>query len=242
VIPAALETERLTKRFGTFAAVEDVSLRVEAGEILALLGPNGAGKTTLLKMIRGLVRPTSGRILIRGADLGSEPEAARRLGYMSQKFSLYPLLTGIENLAFFGGISDLRPREVRDAVEAAKRRVPEAILRHKTRDVPPGYRQAVALIACLMTRPEILLLDEPTSGVGPDIKRAFWLEISGLKREGRTVLVTTHDLREAEQAERVLVVDRGRIAADVRTRDLVPDGGGALEKIYREAVGHDPRI
>jgi len=239
---AAFEADNVTKLFGTFAAVEDASFRAEPGEILAILGPNGAGKTTLLKMIRGLLRPTSGRILIRGTDLAARPEEARSLGYMSQRFSLYPLLTGIENLAFIGGISDVPPREIREAVDEAKRRIPDEILRRRTKDVPPGFRQSIALLACLMSRPEIILLDEPTSGVGPDIRRGFWLEIYGLKRAGRTIFVTTHDLREAEYADHILVIDRGRIVVDLRAGDLVPGAAGALEHIYREATGNVPGI
>lgn len=241
MIRPALEADRVTKTFGSFTAVESASFRVEPGEIAAVLGPNGSGKTTLLKMIRGLLRPTSGRILIRGADIASRPEAAQAVGYMSQRFSLYPLLTGIENLSFFGGISGLRPAAVRQALAEAERRVPPDILRRRTKDIPPGYRQAVALVACLMGRPEIVLLDEPTSGVGPDIRRSVWLEIGTLKKEGHTVLVTTHDLREAAYADRILVIDRGRIVVDLPNRRPPGGAGEDIEGIYRESVRHAAR-
>jgi ABC-2 type transport system ATP-binding protein len=241
VIPAALEADRVTKRFGDFAAVDGLSLRIEPGEVLALLGPNGAGKTTLLKLVRRLLRPTSGRILVEGEDLAARPEAAGQLGYMSQKFALYPLLTGLENLAFFGAISGLRPAEIRDEIGAAKRRLPEEILGRRTGDVPPGCRQVIALLACLMSRPRIVLLDEPTSGASPEARRDIWRDIAGLKAEGRTILVTTHNLREAADADRVVVIDRGRVAADLRTRDLGPEGSGGLERAYAEAVGRAPR-
>jgi ABC-2 type transport system ATP-binding protein len=237
-----LETDHVTKRFGPFIAVDAVSLRAEAGEILGLLGPNGAGKTTLLKMIRGLLRPTSGLIRIGGLDLALRPEAARSLGYMSQKFSLYSLLTGFENIELFGGISDLGSRGVRRKKEEVRAKVPEEILRRKTKDIPPGFRQAIALFACLMTDPAIILLDEPTTGVGPDIRRSFWREIDDLKKAGRTILVTTHDLREAEHADRIFIIDRGRIVLEGRPDDLLrqPDGR-TMDNIYQEAVGHAPR-
>lgn len=239
----SLETDRLTKRFGSFTAVEEVNIRAGPGEILGLLGPNGAGKTTLLKMMRGLLRPTSGRILIGGSDLAARPEAARQLGYMSQRFSLYPLLTGLENIEFFGGVSDLGAGAIREKKEEIRAKVPGGILDRKIKDIPPGFRQLIALFACLMTDPRIILLDEPTTGVGPEIRRNFWRDIDELKKAGRTILVTTHNLNDAERADRLIILDRGRIVLEGRPADLVRTStGGALDDIYREAVGHAPRI
>ena len=237
-----LEADRVTKKFGAFTAVDAVSLRAEAGEILGFLGPNGAGKTTLLKMMRGLLRPTSGRIRIGGSDLSMRPEAARLLGYMSQKFSLYPLLTGFENIELIGGISDLSSGEIRRKKEDIRTKVPDGILRQKTKDIPPGFKQSIALFTCLMADPGIILLDEPTTGVGPDIRSGFWREIDALKKAGRTILLTTHNLKDAERADRLVIIDRGRIVLDGRPADLVrrPDGR-TMDIVYQEAVGHAPR-
>jgi len=241
--PAAVEAERVTKMFGTFTAVDALSFQAGAGEILAFLGPNGAGKTTLFKMIMGLVRPTSGRIRIGDDTIASERKTVTpRIGYMSQRFSLYPLLTGIENVEFMGGVSGLSSPDIRRKKAEIEGQIPADILRLKVQDIPAGFRQKIALFTCLMTGPEIVLLDEPTAGAGPALRRSLWADIRDLKTAGRTVLVATHHLGEAEQADQVLILDHGRIILKGRPRDLIrPREGWTMYEIYRDAFEHEPR-
>lgn len=238
-----LEADRVTKKFGSFTAVDAISFQAEAAEILAFLGPNGAGKTTLFKMIMGLLRPTAGRIRIQGAAMTPARRRAKPLlGYMSQRFSLYPLLTGLENVEFLGGVSGLPPAEIRRKKTEIEGQIPSDILRLKIRDIPTGFRQRIALFACLMAEPEILLLDEPTSGAGPALRRSIWDDLKGLKKDGRTVLVATHHLVEANQADRVLIIDRGGLILEGRPDELVRSSPGrTMADVYQEALGYEPR-
>lgn len=211
----ALTVQGLVKTFASFRAVDDVSFSLPEGEVMVFLGPNGAGKTCTLKMIMGIMAPSSGSILIGDIEqFPNNPRTKTLLGYMSQKFSLYPNLTGFENLDFMAAVFNLPGELVRRKKEELISLVGRDILGLQVGRVPPGIRQKVALQVCLMNDPQIILLDEPTSGVDPETRRRFWMEIYGLKEAGKTIMVTTHYLDEAEYADRILIIDRGRIALD----------------------------
>jgi ABC-2 type transport system ATP-binding protein len=210
----AIEVRGLTRRFGAFTAVDDVTFDVRQGEIFGFLGSNGAGKSTTIRMLCGLLRPTSGTARVGGVDVGADPEGVkRRIGYMSQRFSLYELLTVQQNIAFFGGIYGL------DRERLARRRefvLDMAGLRGRehtlARDLSGGWRQRLALGCAVLHEPPILFLDEPTGGVDPLSRRQFWRLIDALSAEGVTVLVTTHYLDEAERCHRVALIHAGRLA------------------------------
>ena len=211
----AIEARHLTRRFGDFVAVNDVSFEVHAGEVFGFLGSNGAGKSTTIRMLCGLLRPTSGTALVGGIDVGSDPEGVkRRIGYMSQKFSLYEKLTVDQNIAFFGGIYGLsgdRFAARRDFVlEMAGLRGRERTL---TGALSGGWRQRLALGCAILHEPPIVFLDEPTGGVDPLSRRQFWRLIDDLSRSGVAVLVTTHYLDEAEHCHRIAIIQAGKLAA-----------------------------
>ncbi|WP_270804726.1 ATP-binding cassette domain-containing protein [Aeromonas sp. QDB66] len=212
---AVIEARHLTKRFGDFAATDDVSFAVRRGEIFGLLGPNGAGKSTTFKMECGLLRPSEGQALVTGIDLAHSPSAARqRLGYMAQKFSLYKQLTVAQNLSFFAGIYGLfgRHQQTRiDAMVTAFALVPW--LDQKAESLPLGLRQRLSLACALLHEPPLLFLDEPTSGVDPVTRREFWSHINALADHGVTVLVTTHFMDEAEYCDRIALIYRGKLLA-----------------------------
>jgi ABC-2 type transport system ATP-binding protein len=234
----AIAVRDLRKSFGDFQAVKGISFDVAPGEIVGFLGPNGAGKTTTIKMITGLLRITSGTVRINGLDNRKHlPRIKKKLGYMSQKFSLYPLLTALENVEFFGGISGLQPAELRRHMARMEEGVPAAVLRQKVQDIPPGIRQKVAMSVCLMPEPEIILLDEPTSGVDPEARRNFWNEIYGLKKRGKTLLVSTHNLDEAEYCDRILIIHNGEIVAAGEPDELLRRQGKAdIEELFKDAI------
>ena len=211
---AAIDVRRLTRRFGTFLAVDDLSFDVRRGEIFGFLGSNGAGKSTTIRMLCGLLRPTSGTAIVDGVDVARDPEAAKsRIGYMSQRFSLYELLTVDQNIRFFAGIYGLdgdRLAARREFVlEMAGLRGREHAL---ARDLSGGWRQRLALGCAILHEPAILFLDEPTGGVDPLSRRQFWRLIDTLSSAGVTVLVTTHYLDEAERCHRVALIHAGRLA------------------------------
>lgn len=212
---AVIEAKALTKRFGDFTATDEVSFRVSKGEIFGLLGPNGAGKSTTFKMECGLLKPTEGQALVMGIDLKHSPSVARqRLGYMAQKFSLYTQLTARQNLEFFSGIYGLKGSEQNlkvDEMIAAFDLGPW--LSQRTLDLPLGFKQRLALACALMHEPEILFLDEPTSGVDPITRREFWTHINALAQKGVTIMVTTHFMDEAEYCDRIGLVFRGKLIA-----------------------------
>ena len=234
----AVRVRDLTKRFGDFTAVDRIGFDIHPGEILGFLGPNGAGKTTTIRMILGLLSPTSGEVLVKGLDIRKDIKAVKRLtGYMSQQFSLYPLLTALQNVEFFGGISGLGRKALREQKAALAAALPSGAGERMVRDIPPGIRQKIALFCSLLADPEILFLDEPTSGVDPEARREFWMEIYELKQRGKTVLVTTHNLDEAEFADRILIIDRGRIVVEGAPRDLLRERRAAsVEDLFKEAV------
>ena len=205
----------LSRRFGSFVAVDDLSFSVKQGEIFGFLGANGAGKSTTIRMLCGLLRPSSGTALVGGIDVSRDPEGVkRRIGYMSQKFSLYEALTVDQNIRFFGGIYGLS----QERLEARRSFVLDMSgltgRGHTlTRELPGGWRQRLALGCAILHEPSIVFLDEPTGGVDPLSRRRFWDLIGELSRQGVTVLVTTHYLDEAEHCHRIAIIQAGKLAA-----------------------------
>jgi ABC-2 type transport system ATP-binding protein len=210
-----IRAEGLTRRFGDFVAVSDVSFTVPQGEIFGLLGPNGAGKSTTFKMLCGLLAPSAGRASVLGLDLRSQASAARqRLGYMAQKFSLYGNLSVAQNLRFFAGIYGLSGARARDKITVMVDTFTLApYLDAPPDELPLGFRQRLALACAVMHDPAVLFLDEPTSGVDPVTRREFWAHINGLVEHGVTVLVTTHFMDEAEYCDRIGLVYQGGLIA-----------------------------
>lgn len=213
--PAAIIVEGLTKRFGSFTAVEDVSFQVRRGEIFGFLGPNGSGKSTTIRMLCGLLAPTSGRASVLGYDIVRDSEAIRlNIGYMSQKFSLYEDLTVEENLDFYAGIYQLPPGRIN---ERKKDILAMAGLwgREKsiTGTLSTGWKQRLALGCALIHEPGLVFLDEPTGGVDPVSRRNFWDLIYDLSRSGVTVLVTTHYMDEAEHCHTIGFIYNGKLVA-----------------------------
>jgi ABC-2 type transport system ATP-binding protein len=212
---SAIVVSNLTRRFGSFTAVNELSFAVEPGEVFGFLGANGAGKSTTIRMLCGLLAPTSGTASVGGVDVGRDPEGVkRRIGYMSQKFSLYEALTVDQNIRFFGGIYGLDGRTFDErrafVLRMADLEGREAMV---TRDLPGGWRQRLALGCAILHEPRIVFLDEPTGGVDPLSRRRFWALIGDLAARGVTVLVTTHYLDEAEHCDRIAIIQAGRMAA-----------------------------
>jgi ABC-2 type transport system ATP-binding protein len=212
---AVIVARSLTKRFGDFAATDDVSFTVSRGEIFGLLGPNGAGKSTTFKMECGLLKPTSGQALVMGIDLKSSPSKARqRLGYMAQKFSLYKQLSVRQNLEFFSGIYGLSGSAQRTKIDQMVGVFDlHPYLNLLADELPLGFKQRLALACAVMHQPQLLFLDEPTSGVDPVTRREFWNHINGLAEKGVTIMVTTHFMDEAEYCDRIGLVFRGKMIA-----------------------------
>ncbi|SFT51508.1 ABC-2 type transport system ATP-binding protein [Kosakonia arachidis] len=217
-----IEARALTKKFGDFAATDHVDFAVKRGEIFGLLGPNGAGKSTTFKMMCGLLVPTDGQALVLNLDLKvSSGKARQHLGYMAQKFSLYSNLTVEQNLRFFSGVYGLRGRAQNEKITRMSEAFGlKAIARHPTDELPLGFKQRLALACSLMHEPDILFLDEPTSGVDPLTRREFWLHINSMVEKGVTVMVTTHFMDEAEYCDRIGLVYRGKLIASGTPDDL----------------------
>jgi ABC-2 type transport system ATP-binding protein len=211
----AIDVRGLTRKFGDFVAVDEVSFDVRPGEVFGFLGANGAGKSTTIRMLCGLLKPTAGTALVGGIDVTADPEGVkRRIGYMSQRFSLYEALTVDQNITFFGGVYGLSGARL-----AARRRFALEMAglsgheQARTRDLPGGWRQRLALACALLHEPPVVFLDEPTGGVDPISRRRFWDLIGSLSSAGVTVLVTTHYLDEAEHCHRLAIIHAGRLAA-----------------------------
>lgn len=210
-----IETHALTKKFGTFTAVDAVTFEVEKGEVVGYLGPNGSGKTTTIRMLLGLLTPTDGRASVLGFDVARESGKVReRVGYMSQKFALYDELTVLENLEFYAGVYGVRWNGKRSQLAEVLAQVGLTGLEHElVRGLSTGWRQRLALGTAIIHRPQLLFLDEPTSGVDPSARRAFWDLIYELSARGVTVFVTTHYMDEAEYCGRVGIMRQGRLLA-----------------------------
>ena len=219
--------QHLTRRFGDFTAVDDLTFGVERGEVFGFLGANGAGKTTAIRMLCGLLKPTSGRAEVAGYDVALRPEQVkRRIGYMSQRFSLYDDLTVGENLQLFGTIYGLRRAALRERTEEMYRKLEMEPLKNQlVGGLPPGWKQKIALSAAMLHRPEVLFLDEPTGGVDPLGRRRFWELILDAADEGTTILVTTHYLDEALYCNRTLIMADGQMKALDKPRTLMREYG-----------------
>lgn len=208
-----VEADQLTKSFAEFTAVDHISFSVKAGEIFGLLGPNGAGKTTTFRMMCGLLKPTFGRTFVNGLDLQvASGEARAHIGYMAQKFSLYENLSVRQNLQFFSGVYNLfgaaKSRAIDMSIEVFSL---HSYLNSSAVELPLGYKQRLALACCVMHSPQVLFLDEPTSGVDPITRREFWTHINGLVDKGVTVIVTTHFMDEAEYCDRIGLIYRSKL-------------------------------
>ncbi len=212
---AAIQTEKLTKRFGAFVAVNEISFEVKRGEIFGFLGANGAGKTTAMRMLCGLSAPTSGKATIAGLDIYTQTEKIKKeIGYMSQKFSLYDDLTVLENIRFFAGIYGLRSAQIKKKTEELVTRLGLQQETHKmVHALPLGWKQKLSFSVSIIHEPKIVFLDEPTSGVDPLTRRQFWDLIYHAADQGITVFLTTHYMDEAEYCNRISIMVDGRIAA-----------------------------
>lgn len=211
----AISVRRLTKRFGSFTAVDHISFDVGRGEIFGFLGANGAGKTTAMRMLCGLSRPTAGTGTVAGCDINTQSEMIkRRIGYMSQKFSLYEGLTVTENLRLFATIYGMSDRAIREQSNRVFSLLDMDNMRNTlVKDIPVGWKQKLAFASATIHRPDIVFLDEPTGGVDPVTRRKFWELIYRVSSEGMTVFVTTHYLDEAEYCNRVSIMVDGCITA-----------------------------
>ena len=231
-----IEVRDLVRRFGAFTAVDHVSFDVKRGEIFGLLGPNGAGKTTTFRMLCGLLAASSGSLRVIGQDMRFARAAARqRIGYVAQKFALYGELTVSENLAFFAGAYGLRGQRRHERLAWAIDQFELAAMLHAPSGrLPGGYRQRLAMAAALMHEPEVLFLDEPTSGADPQARREFWRRITGLAATGVTIIVTTHFMEEAEYCDRAVIQDAGRL--------LAQGAPAEIRRLGRRADGRSPTM
>ena len=217
-----IRTRGLTKRFGTFTAVDDLSIEVAAGSIFAFLGANGSGKSTTIRMLIGLIRPTAGAIEVDGVDVIRDPRRVRdRIGYMGQKVSLYEGLTLGENVEFYAGLYGLAGAELARRWGALRARFALAEAEgERPEDLPAGIRQRAGLAVSIMHRPRLLFLDEPTAGVDVRSRALFWELIQEEAEAGATIFVTTHFLEEADYCDRVCFIDAGRLIADAPPEEL----------------------
>lgn len=226
----SIKVSKLVKVFGSLRAVDEISFEVKRGEIFGFLGPNGSGKSTTIKMLCGILEPTSGEAEVLGLDVWKEAEKIKeRIGYMSQKFSLYDDLTVEENLDFFGGTYGLTSSRLRER----KRYLLELLdleehLPKMTGELSVGYRQRLALASALLHDPELIFLDEPTSGVDPSSRRRFWSLLYSLAEEGKTLFVTTHYMDESEHCHRLAFIFEGKIIAEGSPREIKQKQGKAL--------------
>lgn len=210
-----ISVSNLTKTFGDFTAVNNISFEVAKGEIFGFLGANGAGKTTAIKMLIGISKPSSGEATVAGFDIAKQSEMVKKnIGYMSQKFSLYDDLTIKENITFFGGIYGLSRKEIKEktAVLIAELELKE-VINQLVAALPLGWKQKLSFSVALLHEPKIIFLDEPTGGVDPITRRQFWEMIYAQAHKGTTIFVTTHYMDEAEYCDRVSIMVEGKIEA-----------------------------
>lgn len=209
----SVEVQNLTKKFGDFTAVNNISFKVKEGEIFGFLGANGAGKTTAIKMLCGLLLPTSGSASISGYDLKTQTKQIKKsIGYMSQRFSLYDDLTIFENMQLFGTIYGIPRKELKHRIELS---LQELNMRDKAniqvQSIPLGWKQRLAFATAILHKPKVVFLDEPTSGVDPIVRREFWNLIYKTAAEGVTIFVTTHYMDEAEYCEKISIMSDGEL-------------------------------
>jgi ABC-2 type transport system ATP-binding protein len=238
----AIEVHNLTKKFGDFTAVNNISFRVARGEIFGFLGPNGAGKSTTIRMLCGIMRPSSGEGLVGGYSINNEPEEIKKIiGYMSQKFTLYQDLTVEENIDFYGGIHGLSPliKEERKkwVLKMAGLIGKENYL---TRELSAGWKQRLSLGCAILHQPEILFLDEPTASVDPISRRDFWDLIYNLSKKGITVFITSHYMDEVERCHRIAIIYSGRIIAigspNELKKEFTKSEDSTLEEVFISAI------
>ena len=240
--PVVIKTDNLTKRFGDFVAVDEISFEVYKGEIFGFLGANGAGKTTAMRMLCGLSIPTSGEATVAGFDIFKHPEEIKKnIGYMSQKFSLYEDLTVKENIQFYGGIYGLSNKEIKEkSAELIERLGLQKEAKKLVAALPLGWKQKLSFLVAIAHEPKIVFLDEPTGGVDPYMRREFWDLIYDAAYRGITVFVTTHYLDEAEYCNRVTIMVDGKIEAldspsELRKKFEVPTIDEVFYKLARRA-------
>jgi ABC-2 type transport system ATP-binding protein len=236
-----IKTEKLTKRFGNFTAVDEITFEVFKGEIFGFLGANGAGKTTAMRMLIGLSTPTSGKASVVGFDVYHQTEKIKKnIGYMSQKFSLYEDLTVMENIRFYGGIYGLTNSEIKAKSEQL---IFELSLKKQTKELvaslPLGWKQKLSFSVALLHEPKIVFLDEPTGGVDPLTRRQFWELIYAASDKGITIFVTTHYMDEAEYCNRISIMVDGKIKAMDSPENLKKnfDANSMDEVFYQLARG-----
>ncbi len=233
--PVAVETRGLTRRFGDLVAVRALDLQIFKGEVFGLLGPNGSGKTTTIRMLCGLLEPSEGSAVVADVDVRAAPDLIKeRIGYMSQRFGLYEDLTVAENMNFYGGVYGLAGAGRRGRIaEVVKFLGLDRRLDQLAGTLSGGWKQRLALACALMHRPAVIFLDEPTAGVDPAARRAFWATIKTLAAEGTTVIVTTHYMDEASRCGRVALLSQGHLIA-LGTPDEVAAqvGGKTLEDAF----------
>ncbi|SHO55945.1 ABC transporter ATP-binding protein [Vibrio quintilis] len=223
----AIQAENVVKRFGRFTAIDNINLSVPKGCIYGFLGPNGCGKSTTIRVLTGLLHPTSGHVNVLGLDIPAQAEQLRlKIGYMTQKFSLYDDLTVEENLQFIGQIFGMRRKELDQRVsEQLHTYGLDQRIKQRVSGMSGGQKQRLSLAAATMHRPELLFLDEPTSAVDPENRREFWEQLFDLSAVGTTILVTTHYMDEAERCHRLAIMDSGFIRADGEPEGLMADMG-----------------
>lgn len=232
-----ISTDRLTRTFGSFTAVNAITFEVHEGEVFGFLGANGAGKTTALKMLTGLLNPSAGTASVAGFDVGKQPEQVkRRIGYMSQKFSLYEDLTVRENIRLFGGIYGLKMADIKSKTVILLEKLQLADEADKlVGSLPLGWKQKLAFSVALLHEPKIVFLDEPTSGVDPLTRRQFWELIYEAAAEGVTLMVTTHYMDEAEYCDRVSIMVSGKIEALDTPRAMKASFGAEdMDEVFRK--------
>ncbi|MCX8105735.1 MAG: ABC transporter ATP-binding protein [Ignavibacterium album] len=218
----SIEVQNLTKKFGDFISVNSISFTVKKGEVFGFLGANGAGKSTTIRMLCGILKPTSGDAIVGGFSVMNQAEKVKlKIGYMSQKFSLYNDLTVEENINFFAGVYGIEKNILKERknwiLEIADLKGRESLL---TASLPGGIKQRLALGTAVIHKPEIVFLDEPTSGVDPIARRNFWELINSLSEDGTTVVVTTHYLEEAEYCNNIILIDAGKLIAEGNPKEL----------------------
>ncbi|MCD2436188.1 ATP-binding cassette domain-containing protein [Acidaminococcus sp. NSJ-142] len=237
----SIKVENLVKKFGDFTAVSHTSFQVHRGEVFGLLGPNGAGKTTTFRMLCGLLPATEGVLSVAGENLRTARTQARaKIGYVAQKFSLYSKLSVLDNLQFFGGIYGIPPKKLKERIKLILEEFRlEGMQDKNAGDLPGGYKQRLSMACALLQEPEILFLDEPTSGIDPLARRLFWRQITDLAMKGTTIIVTTHFMEEAEYCDRIMIQDRGEMlivgsAEEIRQQLHKPRGN--MDELFIDIV------
>jgi ABC-2 type transport system ATP-binding protein len=234
----AVETTGLTKRFGKFTAVDDLDLKVRKGEVYGLLGPNGAGKTTTIRMLCGLLKPGSGDISLIGKKIPN-PEVAPYIGYMPQETALYLTLTVHQNIQFFGGIFGLSKSEIAQRESELLQFINLENWRNElVENLSGGMKHRVSLACAMVHGPRLMLLDEPTVGVDPELRASFWEYFERLKEGGVTILITTHYMDEASHCDRIGFMREGRLIAEGRPAEILEEAGtSSLEDAFMELAG-----